>query len=226
MEYLTQAQYCRQFGLSKVTVRKGCADGTIPFVTITGGRKRIPIPGSGETLADLPGDFGTSELKNEDTELAAARRDAELQGHIFKSEETKNKILDLKISMAEKTGRLEKPEALGAREQALNSRELRLDQKAKKVTAQTQELRVSVARVNRFDEQIAQARADFIEVQEWCMESIQLIQEKTGDKIELPPFPSALFRQVVTVVDNIGKRKTDEPFPEDAGGMYEDEEGE
>ena len=223
MEYLTQAQYCRQFGLSKVTVRKGCADGTIPFVTITGGRKRIPIPGSGETLADLPGDFGTSELKNEDTELAAARRDAELQGHIFKSEETKNKILDLKISMAEKTGRLEKPEALGAREQALNSRELRLDQKAKRLTAQANDLKVTASRVSRFDKQLVQARADFIEVQEWCMESIQLIQEKAGDKIELPLFPEALFRQVAT---EKGKRKTKEPFPDDAGGLYEDDEGE
>ena len=223
MEYLTQAQYCRQFGLSKVTVRKGCADGTITYVTITGGRKRIPIPGPGETLADLPGDFGTSGPKNEDTELVAAKREAELQTNIFKAEETKNKILDLKISMAEKTGRLGKPEALEAREQSLDNRELKLDQKAKKVTTQAQELRASVARVNRFDKQIAQARADFLEIQEWCLEAINLIQETAGDKIELPEFPDALFRQVVT---REGKRLKNGPFPDDAGGMYEDDEDE
>lgn len=223
MEYLTQAEYCRRFGLGKTTVRKGCADGTITFVTITGGRKRIPIPGPGETLADLPGDFGTAESKDVDTELEAAKREAELQTNIFKAEETKNKILDLKISMAEKTGRLEKPEALSAREQALDSRELKLDQKAKKVTAQAQEIKASVVKVNRFDKQLAQARADFIEVKDWCLEAINLIQETAGDKIELPDFPDALFRQVVT---REGKRLKNKPFPDDAGGMYEDDEDE
>ena len=223
MEYLTQVQYCRKFGISKVSIRKGWADGTIPFVIIAGDRKRIPLPGPGETLADLPSEFGTPDMKSADAELNEARREAELQTHILKAEDTKNKILDIRISIAEKTGRLEKPEALGVREQALDSRELRLDQKAKKVTAQTQELRATVARVKRFDKQLAQARADFIEVQAWCVESIQLIQEKTGDEIELPPFPDALFRQVVT---DKGKRKTKEPFPDGDGGMYEDDEGE
>ena len=223
MEYLTQAQYCRRYGLSKVTIRKGWDDGTIPFVAIVGGRKRIPVPGPGETLSDVPSDLGSPTSGGPDNELAEAKRKAELQSHIFKAKETENKIIDLDISIAEKKGRLGKPEELGAREVSLDNRELRLDQKAKRLTAQANDLKVTAARVSRFDKQLVQARADFIEVQEWCMESIQLIQEKAGDKIELPLFPEALFRQVAT---EKGKRKTKEPFPEDAGGMYEDEEGE